>query len=127
MRRAFTILELLVVIAIVAILGAIVSRGPLRARAQGRLTACKSNLKNIGTALEMYASDNGGRYPTTSRLLTPNYLKTIPTCSSVGSQTYVIATGSEPDLYTVVCRACSFQYEPGYPQYTSVTGLIERP
>jgi hypothetical protein len=29
----------------------------LRARVQGQLTACKSNLKNIGTAMEMYGSD----------------------------------------------------------------------
>ena len=33
-------------------------------RSQGQLTACKSNLKNIATALEMYSTDNSGQYPT---------------------------------------------------------------
>jgi len=97
----------------------------------GQLTACKSNLKNIGTALEMYSTDFAGRYPTSSTLLTPNYLKTIPTCASVGSCTYVFQMGSSPDLYTVICggenhKSAGVQ-APNYPQYTSVTGLIERP
>lgn len=34
-----------------------------RARASGQLTACESNMKNIGTAIEMYAEGNGGHYP----------------------------------------------------------------
>jgi hypothetical protein len=28
---------------------------------QGQLTACKSNLKNIGTGMEMYSTDNGAQ------------------------------------------------------------------
>lgn len=39
---------------------------------RGSLTSCKSNLKNIATALEMYPSDFGGRYP---RLVTVSYLE----------------------------------------------------
>lgn len=27
------------------------------------MTACFNNLKNFGTALEMYSTDHGGRYP----------------------------------------------------------------
>jgi len=42
------------------------------------LTAMKSNLKNIGTALEMYSSDHKGRYPEKLDYLTPDYLKTLP-------------------------------------------------
>ena len=38
----------------------------------GQLTACKSNLKNFGTALEMYATDHSGRMPPSAALLTPN-------------------------------------------------------
>src|SRR5207253_10538548 len=33
-----------------------------RTKTQAR--ACMSNLKNIGTALEMYSTDNSGRFPT---------------------------------------------------------------
>lgn len=38
----------------------------LPCRNYGQLTACKSNCKNIATALEMYAGDNGGHYTTRS-------------------------------------------------------------
>ncbi|MGC8733717.1 MAG: type II secretion system protein [bacterium] len=37
--------------------------GSTRAREAARLTACKANLKNISTALEMYANDYNGIYP----------------------------------------------------------------
>jgi len=53
----------------------------IMARGQGKLRACCSNLKNIGTALEMYASDNSGVYPPTLAGLTVgNYLRVIPSC-----------------------------------------------
>ena len=63
-RGGFTLIELMIVIAIIAILAAILVPNFIRARAQGQLTACKSNLKNIGTAMEKYSTDWGGKYPT---------------------------------------------------------------
>lgn len=54
----------------------------------GQTTACKSNLKNIGTALEMYAVDNHNRYPDSLKPLVGEYLKIIPTCPSIGASTY---------------------------------------
>lgn len=89
---------------------------------------CKGNLKNIGTALEMYCTDNNGRYPPTMALLRPEYLRSVPTCPHSRwsrSTDYVAVTGSNPDLYTVVCTGS--HPDRYYPQYTSVTGLIERP
>ena len=128
-RKGFTLIELMIVIAIIAILAAILVPNFIRARAQGQLTACKSNLKNIGTALEMYSTDNGGRFPTTATGLTPNYLKTIPTCPSIGSNTYNggFSAASNPDAYTVVCSGTNHSgvgQGAAYPQYTSTQGLI---
>ncbi len=54
----------------------------------GSLTACKSNLKNIGIALEMYSTDWSGSYPKSMTQLTPNYLKTIPKCPKAEGDTY---------------------------------------
>src|SRR5690554_3954884 len=53
----FTLIELLVVIAIIAILAAILFPVFAQARAKARQTACMSNMKQLGTALLMYAQD----------------------------------------------------------------------
>lgn len=60
---------------------AIVTPNFIRCRCQSSLMACKSNLKNIGTALEMYSVDHGG-YPRELAQLTPVYLKALPKCPS---------------------------------------------
>ncbi|MCX7871018.1 MAG: DUF1559 domain-containing protein [bacterium] len=41
----------------------------MRAREASRLTACKSNLKNISTAVETYSNDYDGLYPGNSTTL----------------------------------------------------------
>ena len=55
--RGFTLIELLVVIAIIAILAAILFPVFAQAREKARLITCTSNMKQIGTALAMYAQD----------------------------------------------------------------------
>jgi len=62
-KSGFTLIELLVVIAIIAILAAILFPVFSRAREQARKTACLSNLKQIGTALQMYCQDWDETYP----------------------------------------------------------------
>jgi hypothetical protein len=102
-----------------------------RAKAQGQVTACKSNLRNIGVALEMYATDNRGRYPDTLAKLTPNYLKAIPTCPAAGRDTYSegYTSTATPDTYAFCCKGYYHKaagYEPDFPRYNSTEGLIEQ-
>ena len=72
-RNAFTLIELLVVIAIIAILAAILFPVFSQARAKARQATCTSNLKQIGLAFLMYASDYDGKFPTPGgqRLINP--------------------------------------------------------
>jgi prepilin-type N-terminal cleavage/methylation domain-containing protein/prepilin-type processing-associated H-X9-DG protein len=65
MRRSkgFTLIELLVVIAIIAILAAILFPVFAQARARARAISCVSNLKQIGTATNMYVQDYDETFP----------------------------------------------------------------
>lgn len=62
--RGFTLVELLVVIAVIAVLAAILFPVFAQARDSARRASCLSNMRQLGTAVEMYKSDNNGEYPT---------------------------------------------------------------
>ncbi len=129
-------LTCLAFLGLVAVVGAMLAPNFVRARARGQLTACKSNLKNLGTAMEMYSTDFSGMYPPTMDLLIPNYLKTIPECPAAGSVTYRLTTGSVAynnpgfqDYYFFECAGpnhTSVSVPVNYPQYDGITGLVER-
>ena len=62
-KIGFTLVELLVVIAIIALLAALTLPAIGNARKRAQQTQCTGHLKQIMTALTLYASDNHGEYP----------------------------------------------------------------
>jgi len=138
-----TLVEVLVVTAILGLLAAVLIPNYYKhARDEGYLSACKSNLKSVATALELYSTGNDGRFPVFLTELSPQYLIELPTCPAVGQDTYSdgYVSNSNPDLFTVVCEGNNHSGVDGiggtsaggagsnlsYPQYCSSQGLIDR-
>jgi hypothetical protein len=106
------------------------------ANRQGSNTACLSNLKNIAAALEMYASSNKGLYPPSLAQLGTEYFAAVPLCPCAGKiwekgrDTYSAGytTSSDLKVFTLCCKGANHRtihLPPDYPQYDSITGLIQ--
>ncbi len=90
-RRGFTLIELLVVISIIGILATIGMASFTRAQERSRDGKREADMVAIRTALELYASEHNGSYPSSGAWSTsnggaswlpglrPTYMKTIPT------------------------------------------------
>jgi len=63
MKKGFTLIELLVVMVIIALLVGLLLPALARAKEEARKTQCRSNMKQIGLGIMMYANDNGGYTP----------------------------------------------------------------
>ncbi|MCJ7750725.1 MAG: type II secretion system GspH family protein [Armatimonadetes bacterium] len=85
-RRGFTLLELLISIAIIGLLAGITFPLLARSRHKARATACINNLRQIGLALQMYASDWAG---------------CAPPYTTATTDSYMIGRGEKPDFIEI--------------------------
>ena len=79
-QSGFTLIEIMVVVVILAVLGALVVPNILGKVDTARITAAKTDIRSIGTALDLYRLDNF-KYPTTEQGL--QALVTQPTDPSI--------------------------------------------
>jgi prepilin-type N-terminal cleavage/methylation domain-containing protein/prepilin-type processing-associated H-X9-DG protein len=109
-KRAFTLIELLVVIAIIAILAAILFPVFAQARERARMSACLSNMRQIGSSLMMYAQDYDETLP---------YIRFhgVGACPK-GAQCYVWKNAIRPYLKNLDVLGC-----PSNPYSHTVPGL----
>jgi len=129
-RRGFTLIELLVVIAIIAILAAILFPVFAQAREAARKTQCLSNLRQQGTAIQMYAQDFDELLPQGSRTIGVNAWRwmhqTYPYVKNAGvykcPSNPIPAGGWDPNLYG---NAGSYGYNAYFLNNQSLAGVAK--
>jgi len=123
LRRAFTLIELLVTIAIITILAGIAIPALNSALERAKIAKDMSNLRQIGTATQMYMNDNNGVLPgsgaATWMLQLEQNLKYLSTwrvlqspfdhrtSSEVGDGTTAVSYGINANVYDVNNAAIS--------------------
>lgn len=131
MRKGFTLIELLVVIAIIAILAAILFPVFAKAKEAAKITASLSQMKQLGIAADIYASDfddnlNPASMRTQSAADTPTiwterllpYVKNTQIFVAVGSD-----AGYATDWSTRRIQSVGYSDATGYdPLSTAVAG-----
>ena len=102
--KGFTLIEMMIVVAIIGIVAGVIAVNFIHAKSNAQVSATEANLKQIGTGLELFNSDNQA-YPASanvsSTLMGPKYLNNTPNTPGTGGGAYVYTLAASSIEYTV--------------------------
>lgn len=105
LEAGFTLIELLIVIAIIGTFLTLALPTYKGAIAKAQSRSCEVNKRMVATALEAYAIENGGSYPSASGALNElsdkGYLGQAPVCPANG--TYAVEISADGKKINVKC------------------------
>lgn len=140
-NKGFTLIELLIVIVILGILISILAPNLIRARYKALYSACKSNIHNIATILEIYsANDPMKYYPAPDNDKVPfdelqlqgfgvaERSRHCPTNPDAPDSVYGynVDDDSMPRNYTIECPGDHSAADEDSPMYESGRGFIQQ-
>lgn len=114
-RPAFTLVELLVVIAIIALLMSILLPSLARAKAQGRETVCKSNIRQLVMGFNGYANEWNGTLPGNAFDYGRDWLGTANQTNGVSD--YVQAAPQRGTLFKYVAEQPKVYFCPDHERF----------
>lgn len=121
------------VITVIIVAGLLLIMCFIVAKVDAKYRRCQKNCENIGSALLVYSAENNGSFPSKLEMLTPDYIKEIPTCPCSGSnRQYLESYRASDDLkgYTFYCMGRNHILagtDRNYPQYNSLERLRAKP
>ncbi len=98
--RGFSLIELVIVVVIIGIIGAIAVPRMSRGAKGASDSAVTANLAVLRSALDLYATEHGGAYPTIANM--PNALLQYTDNTAAATP---VATKAAPDIYGPYVRA----------------------